>query len=386
MKLQAMWRDLPAPKGNRPDVARGGCTQMSDFVTRIRRHTEKLFDPPSIPGMNANFQPFVVWRDREIAAHRRDFDRTALRVEGEPPPGDFIVTQGPTFGNGEQAAVKKAIADYIKDRQTDPDLVVPAGERARYEAAFARFSSVFPTGFALPERGRFYPITTIDQGRYLGAGFHNVMGYFRDDATLSDLILSEAGKKDLETLWQEFDFISDYTIRTWQQFIFNGGGGGGRGVTIERPSFGDSTTQQVIFGYRDQYLKTVPPEHPEVIQALKVHFESINSEIRWVEQARIDAEPRHLDALLNFAARAYRRPLAKDERDEILAYYRELREKSHLTHEDAIRGSIVSLLVSPDFLYRLDLNDNLTDAGAPAAVRKPGHSITASTISKSTAR
>jgi len=365
-KLQAMWRALPAPKGHQPELAHDGCVRMSDFVTRIRRHTEKLFDPPSIPGMNANFQPFVVWRDREIAAHRRDFDRTALRVEGEPPPGDFIVTQGPTFGGGEQAAVKKAIADYIKDRRTDPDLVVPAGERARYEAAFARFSSVFPTGFALPERGRFYPITTIDQGRYLGAGFHNVMGYFRDDATLRDLILDEAGKKELDALWQEFDFISDYTIRTWQQFIFNGGGGG-RGITVERPSFGDSTSQRVIFEYRDQYLKAVPPEHPEVTQALTVHFESINSEIRWVEQARIVAEPRHLDALLKFASRAYRRPLAKDERDEILAYYRELREKSHLTHEDAIRGSIVSLLVSPDFLYRVDLSD----AGA-----------TASTISK----
>jgi hypothetical protein len=211
------------------------------------------------------------------------------------------------------------------------------------------------------------------------------MGYFRDDATLREFILNEAGKKELDALWQEFDFISDYTIRTWQQFIFNGGGGG-RGIAIERPSFADSTTQQVIFGYRDQYLKTVPPEHPEVVQALKVHFESINSEIRWVEQARLGAEPRHLDDLLKFASRAYRRPLANDESDEILAYYRELREKSHLTHEDAIRGSIVSLLVSPDFLYRVDLTDNLTDTGAPAAVRKPAHSITASTISKSKAR
>jgi hypothetical protein len=359
-----MWRELPAPKGNQAALAHDDCVRMSDFVTRIRRHTEKLFDPPSIPGMGANFQPFVVWRDREIAAHRRDFDRTALRVEGEPPPGDFIVTQGPTFGGGEQAAVKKAIADYIKDRQTDPDLVVPAGERTRYEAAFARFSSVFPTGFALPERGRFYPIASIDQGRYLGAGFHNVMGYFRDDATLRDLILDEAGRKELDALWQEFDFISDYTIRTWQQFIFNGGGGG-RGITIERPSFADSTTERVIFAYRDQYLKAVPADHPDVTQALTVHFDSINSEIRWVEQARVDAEPRHLDALLKFASRAYRRPLAKDERDEILAYYRELREKSHLTHEDAIRGSIVSLLVSPDFLYRVDL----TDAGVTASTK-----------------
>ena len=48
---------------------------------------------------------------------------------------------------------------------------------------------------------------------------------------------------------------------------------------------------------------------------------------------------------------------SQEERDEILAYYHELREKSNLTHEDAMRASIVSLLVSPDFLYRADLVD-----------------------------
>jgi hypothetical protein len=365
VKLQAMWRELPAPSSKQPDIAREGCVRMADFVTRIRRHTEKLFIPPVVPGLNANFQPFVVWRDREIAAHRRDFDPAALRVEGEPPPPAIVVTQGPTFGNGEQAAVKKAIAAYIKDRQEDPDLVVPAGQRARYEAAFARFSSVFPTAFYLRERGRFYPIDTIDLGRYLGAGFHNVMGYFRDDTPLSELILDEKGKKDLDTLWQEFDFIADYTVRTWDQFVFNGGGGGGgRGVSVARPSFQDATTEPVIFGMRDQYLKAAPADNPAVIQAIKDHFESLNSEIRWVERARVEAEPRHLDALLKFAARAYRRPLAQEERDEILAYYRELREKSNLTHEEAMRGSMVSLLVSPDFLYRVDLIDSRRDAPA----------------------
>jgi hypothetical protein len=58
---------------------------------------------------------------------------------------------------------------------------------------------------------------------------------------------------------------------------------------------------------------------------------------------------------LKFAARAYRRPLLPEERDDILAYYHELRDKSGLTHEEAMRGSIASLLVSPDFLYRVDL-------------------------------
>jgi hypothetical protein len=348
-KLQAMWRELPA----QPEAAHEACLRMGDFVTRIRSHTEKLFDPPAVPGLNANFQPFTVWRDREIAAHRREFDPSALRVQGEPPPVAFIVTRGPTFGKGEQVQVNNAIAAFIKDRGQDPDLVVPAGQRARYESAFARFGAVFPTGFALRERGRFYPINSIDQGRYLGAGFHNVMGYFRDDATLSELILDDQGRKELDTLWQEFDFIADYTIRTWRQFIFNGGFGGVRGAKVDRPTFEDSTKQTVIEGIRDENLKVISTEYPAVRKAFKEHFDLINTQIRQVERARAESEPRHLEALLDFATRAYRRPLAKDEREEILAYYRELREKGNLSHEEAIRGSVTSLLVSPDFLYHV---------------------------------
>ena len=80
---------------------------------------------------------------------------------------------------------------------------------------------------------------------------------------------------------------------------------------------------------------------------------------------RVDAEPRHLDALLEFARRAYRRPLTQAERDGLLAFYQKLRSESELTHEEAIRDSIVSILMSPDFCYRLDLSEDFAGAGPP---------------------
>ena len=261
-KLQAMWRQLPAPVAGRMDAPRARLVAMRDYTARIRRHTEKLFDPPSVPSMNANFQPFMMWRNREIAAHRRDFDRQALRVVGEPAPGpELMVTRGPVFGGGEKIIVEKAIADYLKERREDPDLVVPAGERTRYEAAFAQFSSIFPTAFYLRERGRFYPVDSYDQGRYLGAGFHSVTGYFRDDAVLSDLILDEAGQREMDALWREFEFVADFTGRTWEQFLFNGGGGS-RGLNIAKPSFGEAKSEASIFRLRDQYVKAVPAGAP----------------------------------------------------------------------------------------------------------------------------
>ena len=69
----------------------------------------------------------------------------------------------------------------------DPDLVVPAGGRASYEAAFARFCRVFRDMFYKQERGRNYFNTKEDRGRLLSAGFHNIMGYFRDDQPLDEL-------------------------------------------------------------------------------------------------------------------------------------------------------------------------------------------------------
>jgi hypothetical protein len=96
---------------------------------------------------------------------------------------------------------------------------------------------------------------------------------------------------------------------------------------------------------------------PLAIPAIRDHFGRVNTTLRTMEKEHADAEPKHLDALYTIAARAYRRPLAKAERDDLLAYYRTLRDKNQMSHEDAIRYCIASVLMSPDFLYRIDLLD-----------------------------
>ena len=52
----------------------------------------------------------------------------------------------------------------------------------------------------------------------------------------------------------------------------------------------------------------------------------------------------------------------------MLAFYAALREKSGLTHEEAIRDSIVSVLMSPKFCYRIDL---VGTAGANSGQGRP---------------
>ena len=365
-KLKAMWLSLPAPGANKQDLVRAKCAEMRDFVVKIRKHTAREFAAPAVRGLSPTSQPLMNWKLRAFASHRRDFDRLALRVQGEPAPAIPNIPKYP--GLGQESAIRAA-ALALHDRATDCDLEVPAGQLARYEESYARLSNVFPDAFYIRERGRFYPDDSEDKGRLLSAGFHNVMGYFRDDTPLMELILDEKGIQELNGLWDEFDFIADFTARTWVQYYFNQSGeveGKGRESGSVRPSDKEVSASPVIFGLRDAYLaKAGPSNNPIAMEAILDHFQRVDNTIRRVERMRVEAEPNQLDALIKFAARAYRRPLTDAERDDTLAFYRTLRNKNGLTHEEAFRDSIVSILMSPDFCYRFDLQP-ATSTKSPA--------------------
>jgi hypothetical protein len=360
LKLQAMWRSLPAPREDNLDAVRAKCENMSDFVQRIRAHTAMQFAAPLVKGLPAQSQPLLNWKLREFAAHRRDSDPDDLRNDTSPPA---VVPEIPDYPGLHEEAAPRWAALSAKARAGDIDLVVPVAQRARYQAAFQRFASVFPDTFYVTERGRYFPDDSEDKGRLLSAGYHSVVGFFRDDTPLMELILDEKGHREIDRLWDEFDFIANITERTWTQYFFNQSGevqGKGAESASARPADHRITDTPVILAMRDSYLamaKADPANDPMAPQAIREHFDRINSTLRKLEKERADAEPKHLQALLRFAARAYRRPLTEAEREDLLAYYHKLRTKDQLSHEDAIRDSIVSVLMSPDFLYRIDLDE-----------------------------
>ncbi len=363
LKLQKMWQGLPTPRENEPDSVRAKCVEMRDFVVRIRAHTAMQFAAPLVKGLPAGSQPLLNWKLREFAAHRRDRDPNDLRNDTDPPE---VVPEIPSYAKLHGEAAPRWAALSAKARAGDSDLIVPAAERSRYEAAFARFAFVFPDTFYVTERGRYFPDDSEDKGRLLSAGYHSVVGFFRDDTPLVELILDEKGKKELDRLWDEFDFIADFTARTWVQYFFNQSGevqGKGAESGTARPADHQVTDTAVILAMRDAYVAKAladPQNDPVAPEAIRDHFDRMNSTLRRLEREHADAEPMHLEALLRFAARAYRRPLSKAEREDLLEYYRGLRTKNGLSHEDAIRDAIVSVLMSPDFLYRLDLSDTGT--------------------------
>ncbi|HEY2106056.1 MAG TPA: DUF1592 domain-containing protein, partial [Candidatus Binataceae bacterium] len=368
-KLQAMWRALPRPRGKQIDPKlRAACVEMRDFVIRIRQHTAMEFAAPIVRGLPAGSQPLLNWKLRAFNSHRRDSNPKALRNDTDAPP---VLPEIPKYPGLHQEAAYRWAALTARARAGDADLVVPAAERARYQASFERFASVFPDAFYVKERGRFFPDDSQDKGRLLSAGYHNVMGYWRDDTPLMELILDAQGQKELNSLWDQFDFIAAHTARTWDQYYFNQSGevqGRGAESGTLRPEDKAVGSEAVIFGLRDAYLaKAKAIDNPIAMEAIRYHFQWVNDTLRRMERLHVEGEPRQLDALLQFAARAYRRPLSPAEHDDVLSFYRTLREKSGLSHEEAVRDSIVRVLMSPKFGYRVDLLDDSAN-GTPTPV------------------
>ncbi|HEV8145101.1 MAG TPA: DUF1592 domain-containing protein, partial [Bryobacteraceae bacterium] len=377
LKLQKMFVDLPAP-GSSPDQLQARCVEMQEFVTRIRANTAMQFAAPKVRGLPPGSQSLLSWKNREFALHRRESDPLALRNDTDIPPPILPIPRHPGL-HQETAPFWAAIV--AKRRATDDDLVVPVAARARYEAAFARFASVFPDQFYVSERGRYFPDDSEDKGRFLSAGFHNVMGFFRDDVPLMELILDDKGRQELDRLWLDFDFVAEFTARTWVQYYVNQSGavlGKGAEAGSLRPVDHEITDSEVIVSQREAYLAKAaasPSNDPIAPLAIRTHYDGINATLRGLEKAHRDAEPKHLQSLVRFAARAYRRPLTVVERDDLLAYYRMLRETKELSHESAMRESLVSVLMAPDFLYRIDLQTSGGPASGAATQPLSGYAL-----------
>jgi hypothetical protein len=338
--LQVLWRALPVPgpDGVEPAAVRAGCEQMRDFVVALRQRLTPEVRNLTIPGMQNGAQPLVLWKNREFAANRMRYCGGGLDV-------------GP--------------AGLAQGSPAVPALVAPTEESeiAAFEAAFGRFCATFPDAFFVSERARVYLDPRKEKentGRLLSAGFHSMTGYFRDDAPLSALLLDEDGRRTLDRLWEEFDFITGAPVRQYTSFVWFERTDSRYMRDLEfdfaRAEDKDVTSPAKIARLAEVYLAKARRNGAGAVaqRAVEDHFAIIAAAIRHVEELRRAAEPRHIADLQAFAARAYRRPLTPAERDGVAAFYQSLRQREGLAQEDAVRDTIVRVLMSPHFCYRID--------------------------------
>jgi hypothetical protein len=350
--LRGIWRALPAGEA----AARAGCVRMRDRVLAVRKQLVPRVPNLTVPGQNNGSQPLVLWKDRQMAANR-------MRYAG----GALTASTGLPAWTGVAGILRAYLdADFVR----------------RYEAAFEQFCSTFPDAFFISERARVYLDEEQEKklaGRLLSAGFHSQMGYFRDDGPLYELMLDGAQRRELDRLWLELDFITSAPIRQYTGFIWFDRTDSrflrDAEFDFARAEDKDCTSDEKVRRLSDRYLAKAARmgAGPVALEAIRDYFQRMGATFRALEKAHLDAEPSHLEGVKAFAERAFRRPLSAAERDGVAAFYRALREKDGLGHEEAIRDTIVTVLMSPHFCYRLDLPRSAGEVAVvpAAAAAKP---------------
>jgi hypothetical protein len=89
--------------------------------------------------------------------------------------------------------------------------------------------------------------------------------------------------------------------------------------------------------------------------AARPHLRKLRAHYDEVARAQALARPGHVADALAFASRAWRRPLTALEKTDLRAFYRKSMTVHRLEHDAAIRALLARILVSPAFLYRLEI-------------------------------
>jgi hypothetical protein len=337
--VHKLWRDLPQTY----DKARPACQRLGDLIGRLRKTLMADVKKLSVDGISPGSQPLLLWRNRQLAGLHRSY-------------------------RGEVAADLRKLGDELTVKESDLKPLFTVDEanldKEKLRASLQRFCQVFPEAFVISDRGPYFDPKAAGKGRPLTAGFHLMVGYFRDDQPLCELTLSDQERAELDGLWQELNFITQVPLRQYKDFIFFERAEPPRFMfeaefDFARSEDKDAITEEKISRLAKLYLEKARAKGAkgDAEEAITTYFGDISAQIRSVERARLAAQPSHLDALTKFAERAYRRPLTKAQRLDLLAYYQSLRSKEGLNHEDALRDTLVSVLMSPHFCYRFTVTE-----------------------------
>ncbi len=320
-ELRGMWDALPVDAPEQDDQSlREACRSMAEWVRKTRATMVQEIENLKSPEMNDGSQPLVLWKNNRVAANRQRYT------------GGWVDPEGET---------------------TDPQTL-------------QTFCRVFPDTFYVSERARTYLDAAKEakqgrSGRLLSAGFHSQTGYYRDDAPLYDLMLSDPQRSKLDQLWLEFNFVTGATARQFSGFIWFDRTDSAflrdREFDEYRAEDKNMVSETKLRGLGAAYsakAKRVGADE-QAIAAIDRYFDDLSKTFRLQDRLRIEAEPKHVSALVELAERAYRRPLDDRDREDIVAFYHSLRQVDGLSHEEAIRDGVVRVLMSPRFCYRVDL-------------------------------
>ena len=161
--------------------------------------------------------------------------------------------------------------------------------------------------------------------------FDTQVKYHRDDRFISEHVVDDATRLRLDRAWTDLYYSFDYHDQYLDLLVnhFN--------LKLKSKKMADLTAIEV---------EAMPAEARQYVKPLRAEYLEVMS-------AEAAAKPRHVEDCLEFASRAWRRPLTDREKENLRAFYRQTL-LSQQDHTKAIRALIARILVSPDFLYRVE--------------------------------
>ena len=146
--------------------------------------------------------------------------------------------------------------------------------------------------------------------------------FLREDEPLSRLVLDENEHEQLDRLWDELYYLSREPV----EVLYN----------------------------TNEFIGFQPADRIENTKKFAKMIPSLQEKAKAFEKSAEAAEPEHLNGVIELATRAWRRSLSRVETAELGELYQLLRRKQELSHDMAIRTVITRVLVSPNFLYRIE--------------------------------
>jgi mono/diheme cytochrome c family protein len=162
--------------------------------------------------------------------------------------------------------------------------------------------------------------------------FHTDLKYYRTDRFLVDNILDDATRTRLDQAWNDLYASFDYHD-VFLRFVID--------------KYKLPLRKKRVAELDDDDVAAATPEARPFISAVRAEYES-------VQKAQRAARTRHVDDCIEFAGRAWRRPLSKTEEAGLRAFYQKARSGPELEHGKAVRALLARVLVSPAFLYRIE--------------------------------
>ncbi|MGH9838333.1 MAG: DUF1592 domain-containing protein [Blastocatellia bacterium] len=176
--------------------------------------------------------------------------------------------------------------------------------------------------------------------------------YIRDDRFIAENLLDGATRTRLNHAWNDlyasFEYHDLYLRMLAKHY----------GVDLKDKGIEQMDKAQ---------LAALPVEMRKYVAPLRAHYDAVMA-------AQAAARPGHVNDCLEFAGRAWRRPLTEPEKQSLRAFYHQTLSADP-DHRNAIRALLARILVAPQFLYRVEMASNEPPVKVAPAKLEEGPSI-----------